>query len=259
MQKLLISCIFTLLSAALLGQTDSLPPWRVRAEWPGGNVDSVWRDTVWVWQGPCPDSVMTFRFDREGQFALMSWPCEKGMGEAGSGRQETGTETGTGTGTGTGTEVAATEIPPEMLARVLGEVPVETPEVVAPAVTFKAWVRWDRAKADRLEWAVARDGSCFPPTSAVELRRFEATLAEVVFERARMEMILAFAEERCFTPDQIQFLTTRIQSEDRRLALLQSLVPACNDPAGIDVSGLFAMRSMEERALKWLDQQGLGN
>ena len=241
MQKLLISCIFTLLSAALLGQTDSLPPWRVRAEWPGGSVDSVWRDTMWVWQGPCPDSVMTFRFDREGQFALMSWPCE------------------TGTETGTGTEVAATEIPPEMLARVLGEVPVEAPEVVAPAVTFKAWVRWDRAKADRLEWAVARDGSCFPPTSAVELRRFEATLAEVVFERARMEMILAFAEERCFTPDQIQFLTTRIQSEDRRLALLQSLVPACNDPAGIDVSGLFAMRSMEERALKWLDQQGLGN
>jgi hypothetical protein len=159
--------------------------------------------------------------------------------------------------------VAATEIPPEMLARVLGAEPVESEELldvtVAPAVTFRAWVRWDRAKADRLEWAVARDGSCFPPTSAVELRRFEATLAEVVFERARMEMILAYAEERCFTPDQIQFLTTRIPSEDRRLALLQSLVPACNDPAAIDVSSLFAMRSMEERAQRWLDQQGLGN
>ena len=247
MQKLLISCIFTFLSVALIGQTDSLPPWRVRAEWPGGSVDSVWRDTVWVWQGPCPDSVMTFRFDREGQFARMSWPCEKGTGG------ELRSQTGSGTGTGS---VAATEIPPEMLARVLGEAPESA---LAPAVTFRAWVRWDRAKADRLEWAVARDGSCFPPTSAVELRRFEAALAEEVFERARMEMILAFAEERCFTPDQIQFLTTRIQSEDRRLALLQSLVPACNDPAGIDVSGLFAMRSMEERALKWLDQQGLGN
>jgi hypothetical protein len=178
---------------------------------------------------------MTFRFDRAGEFATMQWPCEP---------IPPATPTTEESIPATPTEVAATAIPPELLARVLGE----APEVSAPS--HRAWVRWDRAKSQQLEWALARDGNCFPPVANRELEALAAKLSSVLFERERMDLVTAFAETRCFSADQTHFLITRVQSEDRRLDLLQRLIPSCNAPAELDVDDLFVMQSMKSRAAR---------
>ena len=244
MKKLTIAMAMLVVWAEAIGQTADttslLAPWRVRAEWPGGRLDSVWRDTLWVWQGPCPDSVMTFRFDRAGEFAMLQWPCEP---------LPPASETDESLPAAPeNVEVAATAIPPELLAKVLGD----TAEPAAPS--HRAWIRWSRAKEERLAWALARDGSCFPPVAEAELAALEAKLEAVLFERERLDLVFAFAETRCFSADQTHFLITRVQSEDRRLALLQQLLPSCSAPEDLDVNSLFVMQSMKTQAARLVEK-----
>jgi hypothetical protein len=237
-----------LVSAQAIGQTADTTaltppdPWRVRAEWPGGRLDSVWLDTLWVWQGPCPDSLMTFRFDRAGEFAMLQWPCE-----AVPETHLDEPENVSAVSASAPTEVAATDIPPELLAKVLGESDIVT------APSHRAWVRWNRSKSDRLDWALARDGSCFPPVANREFEALDAELEAVLFERERMAVLASFAETRCFSADQTHLLITRVQSEDRRLALLQQILPSCSAPDELDVASLFVMQSMKTKATQLVE------
>ena len=276
---LLISCLaFTTAASTSVAQSvvDSIAgpsPWRVRAEWPGGRMDSVWSDTTWVWQGPCPDDVMTFRFDRGGEFAMLEWPCSetretRGTRETKETRETRGTreagETGETRVTGEvegAVEVevdeaaaSATAMPPELLARYLGE---EDSLRTATAVPqHRAWVRWPREKEHSLAWALARDGSCFPPVSDRALDDLEAGLDQALFERDRVEAVLAFAQDKCLSPDQTHFLITRVQSEDKRLDLLTQLLPSCSEPAALNVEGIFVLRVMKGRARALVDEWG---
>ncbi|MGB1076428.1 MAG: DUF4476 domain-containing protein [Flavobacteriales bacterium] len=236
--------------AALPQDTLVWEAWRVRAEWPGQHLDSLWADSTWVWRGTCLDSVMTFRFDRAGEFALLNWPCEWVHADVDS--TETNAEDEGGESASylsPSPAVSATDIPPELLARVLDK----KASGAEMSLTPRAWVRCTREKLAHLDWQYARDGSCFPPISSTDLASLEASLSDVLFERERMPKILAFAENRCFSSDQIHGLMAHVQSEDRRLSLLQSLLPHCSEPENIVLSDLFVMKTMENRARKLVE------
>lgn len=241
-------------------QNEPVPPqdtlvwdaWRVRAEWPGHRLDSLWSDSTWIWRGTCLDSIMTFRFDRAGEFALLHWPCEwvqTSVDSTETHAEERGNDSESTSYLSHTPAVSATDIPPELLARVLDKKASQ----VKMSPTRRAWVRWSREKMERLDWQYARDGSCFPPVTSGDLASLDASLADVLFERDRMPQILAFAENRCFSSDQIHGLMVHVQSEDRRLSLLQALLPHCSEPENIVVSDLFVMKTMENRAKKLVE------
>lgn len=74
--------VCTLWAAGLTAQTDSLPALpEIQVQIPLDSLvlDTVWRDAVWTWSGPCPTQRLNVRLvDREtGQVAQRQLPCTR--------------------------------------------------------------------------------------------------------------------------------------------------------------------------------------
>lgn len=74
--------VCTIWAACLTAQTDSLPVLpEIQVQIPLDSVvlDTLWRDTVWTWSGPCPTERLSVRLvDRTtGQIAQRQHPCTR--------------------------------------------------------------------------------------------------------------------------------------------------------------------------------------
>jgi hypothetical protein len=117
-----------------------------------------------------------------------------------------------------------------------------------------AWTAtWSCEGLDTLNWQSAA-GSCYPP---LIVSAFDGFLSEVLtepFERKRAEKIELWALDQCLTPSQLRQLLLSIASEDRRVALLESLLPYCVERKRVNIDGLFVLSSMARKAANALSE-----
>lgn len=117
-----------------------------------------------------------------------------------------------------------------------------------------AWTAaWTREGLDTLNWQSAA-GSCYPPLLDSEFDGFLSEVLAEPFERKRAEKIKLWAVDQCLTPSQLRQLLLSIASEDRRVALLESLLPFCVERKRVNIDGLFVLSSMARKAAKALSE-----
>ena len=97
-------------------------------------------------------------------------------------------------------------------------------------------------------WTWGQPASCFPPLPSTALASATADWDALDFEREQLAAIADWASTRCLSPDLVRACLMRLESEDRRLALLESLLPRCSQPNSVKVDDLFFLRSTREKA-----------
>lgn len=111
---------------------------------------------------------------------------------------------------------------------------------------YVAQINLNRASASVWNWG--QPTTCFPPLSPSIIKAAMAQWDILLFERDHLAAMLAWASERCLTPTMVRECLQRLESEDRRLELLQGLIGQCSHPRGIEVTDLFILRSTREKA-----------
>lgn len=189
---------------------------RVRSHGMAAVVDSLWADSLWVWNGPCDGPERTFRFELgDSAFCSTTVPC-------------------------TAIESASVNA---LNAPILG----------ADAQPFLgAWSVEARLSAD-LILALPREplsASCYPPLSSAEFDGIMNAIDSALFESDKCAVVERACREHCLSRAQHIEALQRIPSEDRRLETLTKTSGTGTNWTEAELSGLFQLNFILKQALK---------
>ena len=213
-----------LLPALALAQSDTLrldsvvpvPALRVRSFAEASLVDSLWSDSLWVWNGPCDGAVRSFRFEfPDSTYCRVDFPC------ALEATQPTGLNAPLTAAVGGGTQ-------------------------------RQAWT--GQASIARIDLeAMGRKlvaTSCFPPASSAEFAQLLAAMEGAVFESEKCAILGEASARLCLTRPQMRQALSLIPSEDRRLETMERISRSDTEWTGPELRELFQLNFILERALK---------
>ena len=212
-----------LLPAMALAQSDTLrmdsvapvPALRVRSFAEASRVDSLWPDSLWVWNGPCDGTVRAFRFEfPDSTYCRVDFPC---VLEA---AQPTG---------------------------------LNAPMTAAVGGTQRqAWT--GQASIARIDLeGMGRKlvaTSCFPPASSAEFAQLLAAMEDAVFESEKCAVLGEVSARLCLTRNQMRQALSLIPSEDRRLETMEHISRSDTEWTEPELRELFQLNFILERALK---------
>jgi hypothetical protein len=201
-----------LLPAMALAQSDTL---RVRSFAEASLVDSLWSDSLWVWNGPCDGAVRSFRFEfPDSTYCRVDFPC------ALEATQPTG--------------------PNAPLTAAVG------------GTQRQAWT--GQASIARIELeAMGRKlvaTSCFPPASSAEFAQLLTAMEGAVFESEKCAVLGEASARLCLTRPQMRHALSLIPSEDRRLEIMKRISRSDTEWTDPELRDLFQLNFILERALK---------
>ena len=201
-----------LLPAMALAQSDTL---RVRSFAEASLVDSLWSDSLWVWNGPCDGAVRSFRFEfPDSTYCRVDFPC------AVEATQPTG--------------------PNAPLTAAVG------------GTQRQAWT--GQASITRIDLeAMGRKlvaTSCFPPASSAEFAHLLVAMEGAVFESEKCAVLGEASARLCWTRPQMHHALSLIPSEDRRLEIMERISRSDTEWTEPELRELFQLNFILERALK---------
>ena len=201
-----------LLPAMALAQSDTL---RVRSFAEASLVDSLWSDSLWVWNGPCDGAVRSFRFEfPDSTYCRVDFPCAlEATQPTGPNAPLTAAVGGTQRQAWTG-QASITRIDLEAMGR----------KLVAT--------------------------SCFPPASSAEFAHLLVAMEGAVFESEKCAVLGEASARLCLTRPQIRQALSLIPSEDRRLETMERISRSDTQWTEPDLRELFQLNFILERALK---------
>lgn len=215
--------IALLLPATVLAESDTLrvdsvvpvPALRVRSFAEASLVDSLWSDSIWVWNGPCDGAVRSFRFEfPDSTYWQMDFPCAiEATQPTGLNAPLTASVGGTQRPAWTG-QASITRIELEAMGR----------RLVAT--------------------------SCFPPASSAEFAQLLAAMAGAVFESEKCAVLGEASARLCLTRPQMRQALSLIPSEDRRLETMERISRSDTEWTESELRELFQLNFILERALK---------
>lgn len=212
-----------LLPAMTLAQSDTLrmdsvapvPALRVRSFAEASLVDSLWSDSLWVWNGPCDGTVRAFRFEfPDSTYCRVDFPCV----------------------------LEATQL-----------TGLNAPLTAAVGGTQRhAWT--GQASIARIDLeAMGRKlvaTSCFPPASSAEFAQLLAAMEGAVFESEKCDVLGEVSARLCLTRNQMRQALSLIPSEDRRLETMEHISRSDTEWTEPELRELFQLNFILERALK---------
>lgn len=201
-----------LLPAMALAQSDTL---RVRSFAEASLVDSLWSDSLWVWNGPCDGAVRSFRFEfPDSTYCRVDFPCAlEATQPTGPNAPLTAAVGGTQRQAWTG-QASITRIDLEAMGR----------KLVAT--------------------------SCFPPASSAEFTQLLAAMEGAVFESEKCAVLGEASARLCWTRPQMHHALSLIPSEDRRLEIMERISRSDTEWTEPELRELFQLNFILERALK---------
>ena len=201
-----------LLPAMALAQSDTL---RVRSFAEASLVDSLWSDSLWVWNGPCDGAVRSFRFEfPDSTYCRVDFPCAlEATQPTGPNAPLTAAVGGTQRQAWTG-QASITRIDLEAMGR----------KLVAT--------------------------SCFPPASSAEFAHLLAAMEGAVFESEKCAVLGEASARLCWTRPQMHHALSLIPSEDRRLEIMERISRSDTEWTEPELRELFQLNFILERALK---------
>ena len=204
---------FLILVAPGRSQEFGLESIRVRALDTELALDSMWRDSVWRWAGPCVGESVTFRFDYgDTIFRRAEVPCGPALEES-----------------------TASIAPASLYAQ--------------PALQsyFLEWAI-SRFELNKLT-AYLTSSSCFPPLQSSVFARLLSEVDEAIFESDKCAVVKKLGQNMCVTKSQATEALLRIPSEDRRLETLRAGFFHFTFWNREDIEELFELQFIRERAL----------
>ena len=212
-----------LLPAMALTQSDTLrvdsavpvQALRVRSFAEASLVDSLWSDSLWVWNGPCDGAVRSFRFEfPDSTYCRVDFPCA----------------------------VEATQ-------------PTGPNAPLTAAVGGTQWQAWTgQASIARIDLeAIGRKlvaTSCIPPASSAEFTQLLAAMEGAVFESEKCAILGEASARLCLARPQMRHALSLIPSEDRRLEIMERISRSDTEWTDPELRDLFQLNFILERALK---------
>ncbi len=202
--------------------TDSLtwPVFRVRIAGESLRFDSIWSDSLWIWSSPCDGPSVVLRFENDEVFREKEIPCQ----------------------------LTLESYPPIGL-----DAEEPTPSNGTKSLLFENQADYSvsmeihRSQLDSMP-ASSLLGRCFPLISE---RAYQSWLHEVnaaTFESEKCRAIAERQHQSCLTPAQVVQLLNLIPSEDRRLTILENLVPHTDRVNELPINSLFHLQMFREKA-----------
>ena len=197
---------------------DSLPTYptlRVRSFVEADLVDSLWSDSVWVWNGTCEGPVRSFRFEfPDSTYCALEAPCTR----------------------------AAT--PPADLNTPLSS--ASNPSLVEPWTAAVDIALVDLEGIPRKPLA----SSCFPPAASAAFDAVLSAMEQAVFEAEKCAILERASEAHCLTRNQMHEALDRIANEDRKLETFEQITHSDIEWTEAELRELFQLNFILERALK---------
>ena len=212
-----------LLPAMALTQSDTLrmdsvvpsPTLRVRSFAEASLVDSLWSDSLWIWDGPCDGAVRSFRFEfPDSTYCRVDFLCAlEAPQPTGLNAPLTASVGGTQRQAWTGqASIARIDL------EAMGRKPIAT--------------------------------SCFPPACSAEFEQLLAAMESAVFESEKCAVLGEASARLCLTRPQMRQALSRIPSEDRRLETIERISRSDTEWTESELRELFQLNFILERALK---------
>lgn len=198
--------------------TLAIDPIRVRSIDESFEVDSVWTDSTWTWDGPCESKERLFRFEfTNGQCSTLLFPCEVKEEEAqtSSGNPQTQTNQ------------------------------YRTPSNLG----YGCRIRLSRDSLMTLDLVRVED-SCYPPMLSSQHESLLDAMRLAIFEADKCRLLESKAKESCMTADQIIEALLLLPNEDKRL---ETMIKSFNTPlfwSEEDLQELFQLNFILNRALR---------
>lgn len=101
-------------------------------------------------------------------------------------------------------------------------------------------------------WTWGVPTTCFPPLPLNALEQAVPSWNSIPFERDQLRAIVEWAASRCLPPDMVRACLLQLESEDRRLELLEALLPHCSQPEAVKIDDLFILRATRAKAAQLL-------
>ena len=197
---------------------DSMPPYptlRVRSFVEADVVDSLWSDSVWIWNGTCEGPARSFRFEfPDSTYCALEAPCTR----------------------------AAT--PPADLNAPLSS--ASNPSLVEPWTAAVAIALVDLQGFPRKPLA----SSCFPPAASAAFDAVLSAMEQAVFEAEKCAVLERASETLCLTRSQMLQALDRIANEDRKLETLEQITRSDIEWTEAELRELFQLNFILEQALK---------
>ena len=209
-------------SVAKPSLTDSLswPVLRVRVAGDALLLDSIWSDSLWIWSSPCDGPSVILRFENDEVFREKKLPCQipfEPQPVIGLDDQEPTPSNGT------------------------------EPLVYDNQPDYSISMEIHRSQLDSMPVSPL-SGRCFPLISE---RAYQSWLHEVnaaTFESEKCRAIAERQHQSCLTSAQVVQLLNLIPSEDRRLTILEILLPHTDRVNQLPVNSLFHLQMFREKA-----------
>ena len=197
---------------------DSIAPYptlRVRSFAEAHVVDSLWSDSVWVWNGACEGPLRSFRFEfPDSTFCALEVPC---------------------------TPAATT--PADLNA------PLSSAASPSPAGAWTAAVTIALVELETMP-RTPLASSCFPPAASAAFDAVLSAMEQAVFEAEKCAVLERASEALCLTRNQMHEALDRIANEDRKLETLEQITRSDIEWTEAELRAMFQLNFILERALK---------
>lgn len=191
-------------------------------------LDSLWRDSVWTWEGPCEKGSREFRFEfGDTLFRLHAVPCSPG-------------------------EMASSAAPSGAVPNSSISVGAMAQEAVMPTSSSSPPLFGQCTLALSLLLAqpgIPLAGACYPPARAEEVARLLRAVESAIFESEKCALVRDAGRSTCLLPRQAKQLLFLIPSEDLRMQTMNSVFNQAGFWSKADIEDLFQLQFMRQRAL----------
>ena len=180
-------------------------------------LDSLWRDSVWTWEGPCEKGSREFRFEfGDTLFRVHVVPCSP-------------------------SDLPSRAIPVGVMAQ----------EGTMPAASSPPQFGQCSLALSLLlaQPGIPLAGACYPPARAEEVGRLLRAVESAIFESEKCALVRDAGRSACLLPRQAKQLLFLIPSEDLRMQTMNSVFNQAGYWSKADIEDLFQLQFMRQRAL----------
>jgi len=210
-----LPCSMLAQDSLLVDSMPTYPTLRVRSFVEADVVDSLWSDSVWVWNGACEGPVRSFRFEfPDSTYCALEAPCMR-----------------------------AATTPADFNAPLSS---ASSPSPVEPWTAAVAIALVDLEGIPRKPLA----SSCFPPAASAAFDAVLSAMEQAVFEAEKCAVLERASEALCLTRSQMRQALDRIANEDRKLDTLEQITRSDIEWTEAELREMFQLNFILERALK---------